>query len=287
MNKSSEGRLAKVHPELTARIRRAASTLSAQGITIEVVQGLRTYAEQNALYAQGRTKPGKKVTNAKGGASNHNFGLAVDVCPFVSGKPNWDASQGTWDKIGDAGKAEGLEWGGDWSSLIDLPHLQIPGLSIAQCRALYDTGGLSKVWAAVTFDEPILDGAVIELAPEVEAGETTSEKVITTTTVETPEATIEKKSIVESVAANSTVKEIAGAGVSKLGTRVSTGLATGSLGSVLSGFFEKNMGLIIFGCVLIVLAAAIIGVVLYHRSTQQKKTADINSDRNRDDVKMK
>ena len=49
-------------------------------IQLRVTQGLRTIAEQDELYAQGRTKPGKIVTNAKGGKSNHNSGLAIDVC---------------------------------------------------------------------------------------------------------------------------------------------------------------------------------------------------------------
>lgn len=149
MNKSSENRLAKVHPKLAEAIRRAAARLVAEGITIEVVQGLRTYAEQNALYAQGRTKPGKRVTNARGGQSNHNFGLAVDVCPFAGGKPLWDAPQSTWRAIGAAGKAEGLEWGGDWKSFVDLPHLQLPGPSVYECHQLYVKGGLAAVWAKI------------------------------------------------------------------------------------------------------------------------------------------
>jgi peptidoglycan L-alanyl-D-glutamate endopeptidase CwlK len=38
------------------------------------------------LYAIGRTKPGKKVTKAKGGTSYHNYGLAFDIYPFINGK---------------------------------------------------------------------------------------------------------------------------------------------------------------------------------------------------------
>ena len=146
MNATSEARLEIVHPELAARIRRAADRLLKAGIVIEVVQGLRTYAEQDALYAQGRTKPGKRVTNARGGQSNHNFGLAVDVCPFRNGKPDWDAPHSVWQQIGDAGKFEGLEWGGDWTSLVDLPHLQLSGLTLAQCRSFFAAGGLTRVW---------------------------------------------------------------------------------------------------------------------------------------------
>ncbi|HVG34723.1 MAG TPA: peptidoglycan-binding protein, partial [Pyrinomonadaceae bacterium] len=66
----------KVHPELAKRVRMLIDNLAKAGMQIEVVQGLRTFAEQDALFAQGRTKPGKVVTNARGGQSNHNYGLA-------------------------------------------------------------------------------------------------------------------------------------------------------------------------------------------------------------------
>lgn len=47
---------------------------------------LRTISEQNELYAQGRTKPGKVVTFAKGGQSMHNYGLAIDIVLIIDGK---------------------------------------------------------------------------------------------------------------------------------------------------------------------------------------------------------
>jgi len=115
---------------------------------LEVVQGLRTFAEQDALFAQGRTKPGKKVTNAKGGQSNHNYGLAVDLCLFVGNQPQWEDEAG-FDRIGAAGKNQGLKWGGDWPKFPDRPHLELPGLTIDQCFALHQEGGLEKVWASI------------------------------------------------------------------------------------------------------------------------------------------
>jgi D-alanyl-D-alanine carboxypeptidase len=51
-------------------------------ITIRMVQGLRTFAQQQAIYDQGRTKPGPVVTKAKAGQSYHNYGLAADIVPF-------------------------------------------------------------------------------------------------------------------------------------------------------------------------------------------------------------
>jgi peptidoglycan L-alanyl-D-glutamate endopeptidase CwlK len=162
VNTASENRLKKVHPELASRVRVVAAALAMGGINIEVVQGLRTIAEQNALFAQGRTKPGLVVTRARGGQSNHNYGLAVDVVPFTNGKPQWDAPNSVWLAIGAEGGKQGLEWGGNWKKFIDKPHLQLGGLSIKQCLALYKKGGLEAVWAEAT---RLLGGATRPATP--------------------------------------------------------------------------------------------------------------------------
>ena len=148
MNDASLKRLSKVHPELAKRTTALIQALAAKGHTIEVVQGLRTFAEQDALYAKGRTKPGQIVTNAKGGQSNHNYGLAVDLCPFVEGKPQWNDKAG-FVRIGAEAARQGLEWGGSWKKFIDKPHVQLPGLTTAQCLVHFKKGGLKKVWASV------------------------------------------------------------------------------------------------------------------------------------------
>ena len=150
MNPSSDNRLKKIHPELARRVRTLIDNLAKAGMQIEVVQGLRTFAEQDALFAQGRTKPGKVVTNARGGQSNHNYGLAVDVVPFNDNKPNWDAPNSIWVAIGAEAEKLGLEWGGNWKKFIDKPHIQMPGLSVKQCVACFNKGGLEAVWAAAT-----------------------------------------------------------------------------------------------------------------------------------------
>lgn len=116
--------------------------------------GLRTFAEQDALYAQGRTTPGNKVTNAKGGQSWHNFGLAIDM--VEDGDPNKAGIQWSWAnnasylKIGTFAQQSGLEWGGFWKSFQDFPHVQmICGMTLADANALYNLGGLPKVWEAI------------------------------------------------------------------------------------------------------------------------------------------
>lgn len=105
-----------------------------EGILLRVIAAKRTWEEQNALYAQGRTKPGKVVTNARGGESMHNFGLAIDVVEIKNGEPLWTNDR--WAKIGQIGKSVGFEWGGDWK-FTDKPHFQnTRGLSLAQIQKL-------------------------------------------------------------------------------------------------------------------------------------------------------
>ncbi len=150
MNPHTIERLKAVHPLLRRRVEALIARLAEQGIVVEVVQGFRTEREQNELYAQGRTKPGKKVTNAKAWQSNHNYGLAVDLCPFENGVPNWNAPRATWKLIGLEAERQHLEWGGRWKSIEDLPHVQLPGLSISQCYELSKGGSLQPVWDAAS-----------------------------------------------------------------------------------------------------------------------------------------
>lgn len=93
-----------------------------QGIDLIVTQGFRSTLEQNALYAQGRTMPGKIVTNAKWGQSAHNFGKAFDICFLVNKKASY---VGDWVKVGAIGELCGLTWGGRWKSFPDKPHFEI------------------------------------------------------------------------------------------------------------------------------------------------------------------
>lgn len=112
------------------------------GIKLRVIQGYRTYAEQDALYAQGRTTKGNKVTNAKGGQSNHNFGLAIDVAEIKNGTIDWNEQETVLAKVAPIGKKWGFEWGGDWKSFKDKPHFEMMfGKSLSQLRTLYEQNG--------------------------------------------------------------------------------------------------------------------------------------------------
>jgi peptidoglycan L-alanyl-D-glutamate endopeptidase CwlK len=97
-----------------------------QEIDLLVTSTYRDYESQKALYAQGRTTPGKIVTNADAGHSFHNFKCAVDVVPVVNGKPVWDDEE-MWTKIGAIGKSVGLDWAGDWKSFQERAHFQYTG----------------------------------------------------------------------------------------------------------------------------------------------------------------
>jgi peptidoglycan L-alanyl-D-glutamate endopeptidase CwlK len=104
-----------------------------EGVEILVTSTLRTFEEQAELYAIGRTKPGKIVTNAKPGQSWHNFGLVFDVVPLVNGKTIWDSP--FWKRIGELGKSVGLTWGGDFKSFKDKPHFEYhPNLTLAEAN---------------------------------------------------------------------------------------------------------------------------------------------------------
>jgi peptidoglycan L-alanyl-D-glutamate endopeptidase CwlK len=150
MKPSSEKRLQQLHPALASAVRAVVADLAARGIVVEVVQGLRTYQEQDELYAKGRTKPGPIVTQARGGQSNHNFGLAVDLCPFTNDKPDWNAPMSVWAAIGAAAEARGLEWGGSWKKFLDKPHVQLPVMTIKECASCYQAGGLDAVWSTAS-----------------------------------------------------------------------------------------------------------------------------------------
>lgn len=119
----SEKNIATLLPEVQPIARALVQKAASNGITIKVISGLRTYAEQDALYAKGRTAPGNKVTNARGGYSNHNFGIAFDIGVF-SGSSYLPESP-KYKAVGVLGMDLGLEWGGNWKSIVDQPHFQL------------------------------------------------------------------------------------------------------------------------------------------------------------------
>lgn len=164
-----------LHPELQTKLAQLIAKCEAQGITIGISECLRTVAEQDALYAQGRTKPGTIVTNAKGStySSMHQWGVAFDFYLKMDvdgdGKTSDDAynnSTKLFNKVGAIGQSLGLEWGGAWTSIVDLPHFQLPnwGSTASKLKSLYGTpkkfmatwpsnaAGSAKIEAAQSYD---------------------------------------------------------------------------------------------------------------------------------------
>ncbi len=110
----------------------AVPTMQRSGCEVRIIGGTRTYAEQDAIYAEGRTKPGPIRTKARGGFSLHNFGIAFDVGIF-KGKAYLGDSP-LYAVLGAIGQKVGLEWGGSWQ-FSDEPHFQVKtGLALAQMR---------------------------------------------------------------------------------------------------------------------------------------------------------
>jgi D-alanyl-D-alanine carboxypeptidase-like protein/LysM domain-containing protein len=139
--------LLKIAPVLAGKARSLIESCRQAGVDIRVSQALRTWREQDALYAQGRTAPGAIRTYARGGESFHNFGMAFDIVLLESGRVTWDAHHRGWRVAGEIGTGLGLLWGGNWKSLKDLPHFEMRGqLTLRDCRALYPAG-LPAVWA--------------------------------------------------------------------------------------------------------------------------------------------
>jgi peptidoglycan L-alanyl-D-glutamate endopeptidase CwlK len=133
----SEKNIATLLPELHPYARSLVERAALIGITIRIISGTRTYEEQNALYAKGRTAPGPKVTNARGGYSNHNFGIAFDIGVFEGSAYLGESPK--YKAVGAIGLELGLDWGGNWKSFRDEPHYQLRpvwALGIAESRML-------------------------------------------------------------------------------------------------------------------------------------------------------
>lgn len=113
-----------LHPLVEDKARDWLSICKSKGYDVLITNTLRTNAEQNALYAKGRTAPGSIVTNVTGGRSYHNYGLAMDFCPLVNGKCAWDRHD-LFKEIASIAKSLGFTWGGDFKSFVDMPHLQM------------------------------------------------------------------------------------------------------------------------------------------------------------------
>lgn len=133
-------KFANCHPRLESLADKLIAECKSQGYTIGIAETFRTVAEQDALYAQGRTKPGSIVTNAPGSSysSMHQWGIAFDFYRN-DGQGAYNEDGNFFVKVGAIGKSIGLEWGGDWTSIVDKPHFQLPdwGSTPSRLKSLY------------------------------------------------------------------------------------------------------------------------------------------------------
>lgn len=137
----TEGNIATLLPKAQVMARKFLSAAQAMPFGVKILSGTRSYAEQDALFAK---RP--VVTKARGGSSNHNFGIAWDVGIFVNGHYYTGATKAEEQAYVDLAKAvlpqvPGIDWGGNWRTIMDRPHYELStGKTVAQCRALLESG---------------------------------------------------------------------------------------------------------------------------------------------------
>jgi len=122
-NDRSEKVIATLLPQVRPYARALFFKARDKGININIISGTRTFEEQDSLYAQGRSTRGPKVTNARGGYSNHNFGIAFDIGVFDGNR--YLAESPLYKAVGALGMELGLDWGGSWKSIVDQPHFEL------------------------------------------------------------------------------------------------------------------------------------------------------------------
>lgn len=147
-----------LHPKLQKILPTIIKACESQGLPVLITDGMRTKAEQDALYAQGRTAAGQIVTNVAYPNSMHNWGVAMDFCRNVRGK-EYDDSDSFFARVASIAKAYGMEWGGDWKTFPDKPHLQLAEFSLdgttSYLRRVYGTPErFQAVWKKETAEEP-------------------------------------------------------------------------------------------------------------------------------------
>ncbi|WP_067726372.1 M15 family metallopeptidase [Oceanobacillus damuensis] len=134
---------AELHPIVEENKNILVEMAEERNIDIVITDETRSIERQDQLYEQGRSRNGNIVTNARGGESYHNYGLAIDYAlKNDAGEIIWDIhydgngnGESDWFEVAEIAKDLGFEWGGDWGSFKDYPHLQMTfDLSIHQLQ---------------------------------------------------------------------------------------------------------------------------------------------------------
>ena len=162
------------HPRLQAIASEWVKACESAGLKVAIGETYRTVAEQDALYAQGRTKPGNKVTNARGSSysSQHQWGIAFDFYR-ADGKGAYNEDGDFFGRAATIAKNLGLAWGGDWKSIVDKPHVYLPdwGSGTGILKQKYGTfEAFKKTWAAENSTVPEQSKMVIADLKEIKSG---------------------------------------------------------------------------------------------------------------------
>lgn len=170
----------KLHPLLNYKLDLALKELEKKKLYIIVTCGYRSFAEQNELYAKGRTELGSVVTNAKGGYSQHNYGIAIDIAMNYDVDKDGKVTDDTWNvkgfkKVAEIMKKHGFGWGGDWKSFKDYPHFYLTqwGDTTTKIRKQYSTYTKFKsTWTTKTTKQTylrkgrVIDNRVLSVIPK-------------------------------------------------------------------------------------------------------------------------
>lgn len=123
-----------LHPRVANLCRQFIAACADNGIKVIITSTFRDNESQNQLYAQGRTLPGKVVTNAKAGQSFHNYKLAFDFAIEYDNQVQWRDSL-MFFLCGQIAKKLGLEWAGDWIKITETAHCQFTnGLTLKELQ---------------------------------------------------------------------------------------------------------------------------------------------------------
>jgi len=118
----SSNALSSLNPHVAFLAQKFLDLTRVNNLDVRIYNTFRSWNEEDMLFAQGRTMPGEIVTNARGGDSYHNWGLAFDAAPYENGKISEEINK--YKKMGQLGQQVGLEWGGNFISIVDFPHFQ-------------------------------------------------------------------------------------------------------------------------------------------------------------------
>jgi len=146
----------KLYPPFREKLEYGLSMADAAGLKVYLFEGYRTLERQAQLYAQGRTIPGRIVTNARAGLSMHNYGIAADL--VFDGSPkegiqwSWDGDyvngkEGSYSRLGPLMEMAGLTWMGRSKTFFEMPHFDLPiKMNVYEMKSIADKHGLAHLW---------------------------------------------------------------------------------------------------------------------------------------------